>query len=368
MNKKIIFFIVFLCILFISGCSLNMSDKNNSAEETDKAQKSGLIKTPNKSDDSESSVSLESDKTTDADTEMGDLPDIDNDSYAENLNDDDPAFGDWDNLKQDDYNDFIGYLLEVVPEAQEYVDMGMSALVTGETMEAGGFPACIYVVLGTDHEQQFVREKHYAITPEGGVLELDWLTGDWEYVFGGENYDEGFDGAGKDILEMSDDELIGYVIGNAPEVSERMNMLGGANLKLVVIENIREDIPNEGKCREVWLVWDIGGDDYDIMIIYAVGGSGRVYEYDSNDGGWNIVSAAESQSTQTLTMEQAMDFLYEHHVDSELFYPGELDKWEGDAPCYGFVYDDGGKHRYVWVNSVTGEVSFADEVENYTGE
>jgi len=113
------------------------------------------------------------------------------------------------------------------------------------------------------------------------------LIDDW-YNKDHADINEGFDGAGKDVLEMSDDELTDYVIRNAPEVNERMNMRGGGNLKLIVIENIREDIPNESKCREVWLVWDIGGDDYDIMIIYAVGGSGAVYQYDP-DAGWTWV-------------------------------------------------------------------------------
>ena len=193
------------------------------------------------------------------------------------------VFGGWDNLMQDDYGDFSGYLLEVVPEAQEYINMGMSALVTGETVEAGGFPACMTVELGMNHADQFVREKHYAITPDGGVLQLDWLTGGWEYIFGGEYYEEGPEGA-PDILDMSDAQLKNYLIGNAPEISERMNMRGGENLRLIVLENIREDIPGESRCREIRLVSDGGGDAYDIVIIYAVGGSGAIYEDTLN--GW----------------------------------------------------------------------------------
>ena len=80
-----------------------------------------------------------------------------------------------------------------------------------------------------------------------------------------------------------------------------------------------------------------------------------------------LEETVETKSAQILTMEQAMDLLYENYVDAELFYPGELDKWDGNNLCYGFVYDDGDKYRYVWVNSVTGGVEFADEIVDYTG-
>ena len=69
-----------------------------------------------------------------------------------------------------------------------------------------------------------------------------------------------------------------------------------------------------------------------------------------------------------LTMEQARDILYENYVDAELFYPGELDKQENGTMFYCFVYDDGDKYCYAYVNSMTGEVEFVDEVENYAGE
>jgi len=63
-----------------------------------------------------------------------------------------------------------------------------------------------------------------------------------------------------------------------------------------------------------------------------------------------------------------MHLLYENYVDAELFHPGELDTRVGNTRFYGFVYDNGDIYRYVWVNSMTGGVEFADEIENYTGE
>jgi hypothetical protein len=94
------------------------------------------------------------------------------------------VFGDWDNLALDDYNEFAGYLFEVLyDEGREYLDMGMSVLVTGETEEISDFPVCMIVMVGTSHEEHFVREIYYAVTPEGGVFRLEPIMGEWELVF-----------------------------------------------------------------------------------------------------------------------------------------------------------------------------------------
>ena len=90
----------------------------------------------------------------------------------------------WDNLEFDDYDNFIRYLLATLPEAQEYVNMGMAVLITGETSQAGPFPICMDVVLGTSHEEHFVREILYTITPEGGIMKYDPIYGEWDVVFG----------------------------------------------------------------------------------------------------------------------------------------------------------------------------------------
>ena len=74
------------------------------------------------------------------------------------------------------------------------------------------------------------------------------------------------------------------------------------------------------------------------------------------------------ESEQILTMEQARNLLYENYVDAELFHPGELDKWKGDILLYCFVYNDGDRYRYAYVNSKTGEVEIVDEIEGYTDE
>jgi len=94
------------------------------------------------------------------------------------------VFGDWDNLTLSDYNDFGGYLLEFVPEAWDnVVQRGMSVLVTGDTSEVDGF-ICMDVILGTSHDDNFVREIYYTITPEGTIFKYDIFTDGWEVVFG----------------------------------------------------------------------------------------------------------------------------------------------------------------------------------------
>ncbi|MDR2570992.1 MAG: PepSY domain-containing protein [Oscillospiraceae bacterium] len=76
----------------------------------------------------------------------------------------------------------------------------------------------------------------------------------------------------------------------------------------------------------------------------------------------------EADSAQLLSVEQAMEILYENYVDAELFHPGELDKWEGETLFYCFYYDDGDNViRYAYVNAMTGEVEIVDGIEDYTG-
>jgi len=77
-----------------------------------------------------------------------------------------------------------------------------------------------------------------------------------------------------------------------------------------------------------------------------------------------INSAAEAM----MTVEQAMNLLYEQFADAELYHPGELDTRVGNIYFFGFAYDDGDRYCYIWVNSMTSEIEFSEEIENYTGE
>mgnify|MGYP001428546800 FL=1 len=46
--------------------------------------------------------------------------------------------------------------------AQDYINSGMSVLYTGETEVIDGKP-CMVFALGTDRDDQFVRERYYAV-------------------------------------------------------------------------------------------------------------------------------------------------------------------------------------------------------------
>ena len=85
-------------------------------------------------------------------------------------------------------------------------------------------------------------------------------------------------------------------------------------------------------------------------------------------GAADITPAERYVPAKLLTPLEAKNMLVIFYIESEPFYPGELDIWKDDAPWYGFTYNDGEAYRYVWVNAVTTEVSFDDEIEDYTRE
>ncbi|HZJ98732.1 MAG TPA: hypothetical protein VFC79_01925 [Tissierellaceae bacterium] len=85
--------------------------------------------------------------------------------------------------------DYMDYELEMLiydifendlEETKEYLEMGMSILISGET-EIIEDEECYYVFLGTDHEERFVREVMYAINPYTlQVYRFDVLNDRWE--------------------------------------------------------------------------------------------------------------------------------------------------------------------------------------------
>ena len=81
-----------------------------------------------------------------------------------------------------------------------------------------------------------------------------------------------------------------------------------------------------------------------------------------------VLSGDELLELQRYTVEDATFILYNDYIDTEAFYPGELNTVVGRMIFYGFYYDNGDTYRYVWVNGVSGAVEFADEVWDYTGE
>lgn len=74
-----------------------------------------------------------------------------------------------------------------IDEIQEYIDLGFEILYTDETTIING-EKCYLVFLGTNHEENFVREIHCAVNIDlEKVYKYDVLTDFWEVISGGEN-------------------------------------------------------------------------------------------------------------------------------------------------------------------------------------
>lgn len=70
-------------------------------------------------------------------------------------------------------------IISSVEEVKEYLDLDMSILITGETTILDG-EECYDVSLGTDHEDQFVQEAHYAVNIfTRQVYYYDVLNDEW---------------------------------------------------------------------------------------------------------------------------------------------------------------------------------------------
>ena len=73
-------------------------------------------------------------------------------------------------------------LLDNVEKAREMVqDLGMAALVTGETIDLTdmGAGVCRLVNLGTNHPEHFVREQSFAIAEDGSIYVYDPVDDIW---------------------------------------------------------------------------------------------------------------------------------------------------------------------------------------------
>lgn len=73
--------------------------------------------------------------------------------------------------------DLIFEILKEADEVQEYLDMGMTMLFSGETSMIDGEEFYL-VALGTGHEEHFVQEVHYAVNATTGEVYLDDIIND----------------------------------------------------------------------------------------------------------------------------------------------------------------------------------------------
>lgn len=82
----------------------------------------------------------------------------------------------------DDIKDQILSIIENIDEIQEHLGNGMSILFTGETTIIND-SECYEISLGTDHEEAFVKEMHYAVNiSTWEVYKYDALDDIWEYI------------------------------------------------------------------------------------------------------------------------------------------------------------------------------------------
>lgn len=81
---------------------------------------------------------------------------------------------------ENEIKDQIFRVIKGMKDIQEYLDNGMSILLTGETTIING-KECYEVFLGTNHEEIFVREIHYAVNLlTCQVYKYDVLNDIWE--------------------------------------------------------------------------------------------------------------------------------------------------------------------------------------------
>ena len=80
----------------------------------------------------------------------------------------------------DEIEEIIFFIIEDIDDIQENLNKGMSILFTGETTMIDG-EECYEIALGTDHDEMFVREIHYAVNiSTEQVYEYDVLYDIWK--------------------------------------------------------------------------------------------------------------------------------------------------------------------------------------------
>lgn len=105
----------------------------------------------------------------------GEIIELEYAEYKENM-EDDQEYNDY------DIGDQTYDILTEIVEVQEYIDLGMDVLPTEETTIIDG-EECYLIFLGTDSEESFVREIHYAVNVNTEqVYKLDVLKDKWEQL------------------------------------------------------------------------------------------------------------------------------------------------------------------------------------------
>jgi|GEM_PF-3145059 len=165
-----------------------------------------------------------------------------------------------------------------------------------------------------------------------------------------------------------------YLLGGLPLGEFKEKYIGSASVEPLAALGITHEIDD----LDHWGAWGTWGADSPIVIkaLSWPSDEALVTYILVDDDGENVTylrafdedAVDRGVPTRLLTVLQARNLLLAQNPDAELFYPGELDKWEDVVQCYGFMYADGDNYLFAWVNTITGEITFADEIDNYTGE
>lgn len=83
------------------------------------------------------------------------------------------------------------------------------------------------------------------------------------------------------IMDMSNSQLVAYLLSEVPEAQERVTQGG---MDALVTEETTE---LGGVCRDIWLGTDLDGK-FTREILYTISASGRIYEYDPLEDAWQI--------------------------------------------------------------------------------
>lgn len=83
----------------------------------------------------------------------------------------------------DDVMNAYGLLLET-DEVKYYTDLGMSLKYTGQTQNINGQECQIFAV-GTNHEEQFVKEALYAVSKQDKIYFYDTISDKWDLLGNG---------------------------------------------------------------------------------------------------------------------------------------------------------------------------------------
>jgi hypothetical protein len=113
--------------------------------------------------------------------------------------------------------------------------------------------------------------------------------------------------------DMSDSELVSYLLSEVPEAYERI-IQGGMDALIT-----GETTELEGICRDVWLGTDLNGK-FTREILYTISVSGWIYEYNPLEDAWEIRSEGSLSKLAYVKLDKVIaDGLVQFLIDEVLW-------------------------------------------------